>query len=226
VSALPEALPLALAAAFYPPALLVLLLLTSGKRPRRLVLSYCAGAALLTIGAGLIGLAVLNGVGLTTRDSSAPSGGVDILVGLALLVVAAWAWGRRAGSPNDAPDEPDRSGGRIAEWSRHARTSRKWAFVLGMAMFLPSPLYLMAVKDIADSGDPTASAVPAVFICAIAVLLFVEVPLVAMYVRPGQVAVGLERFHGWLTRNAWSLAAALALIGAIYAILKGVGALT
>jgi hypothetical protein len=36
--AFPQALPLAISALFYPPALLVLLLLT-GKHPRRLVLS-------------------------------------------------------------------------------------------------------------------------------------------------------------------------------------------
>ena len=36
MSALPQALPLAISASFYPPALLVLLLLLTGKHPRRL----------------------------------------------------------------------------------------------------------------------------------------------------------------------------------------------
>src|SRR4029077_14986236 len=40
VDALSEALPLALSAAIYPPALLVLLLLLTGDHPRRLVLAY------------------------------------------------------------------------------------------------------------------------------------------------------------------------------------------
>jgi hypothetical protein len=66
MSALPQALPLALSAAFYPPALLVLLLL-DGVQPRRLVLAYFGGAAILTIGSGQIRLAVLKGAGLTTQ---------------------------------------------------------------------------------------------------------------------------------------------------------------
>ena len=92
-------------------------------------------------------------------------------------------------------------------------------------MYLPSPLYLLAVKDIADSGDAHAANVLAVLLCAFTVLLFVEVPLVAMLVRPAGVAGGLERFHGWLTRNGWNLAAALALIAGVYAIVKGIGEL-
>ena len=89
-------------------------------------------------------------------------------------------------------------------------------------MFLPSPLYLLAVKDISDSGDSTWSNMLAVVICAIAVLLFVEVPLVAMVFVPSGVASGLERVHLWLGRNGWTLAAALGLIGGIYAIVKGI----
>ncbi len=65
----------------------------------------------------------------------------------------------------------------------------------------------------------------AVVLCAMAVLLFVEIPLVAMMVRPGGVAGGLERFHGWLSRNGWNLAAALALVAGVYAIVKGIGEL-
>ena len=89
-------------------------------------------------------------------------------------------------------------------------------------MYLPSPLYLLAVKTVSDSGDSSSSNVLAVLICAIAVLLFVEVPLVAMFLRPGGVASGLERFNGWLERNGWRLAAVLALTAGAYAIVKGI----
>ena len=93
-------------------------------------------------------------------------------------------------------------------------------------MFLPSPLYVMAVKDIADSHTSTASDVLAVLICAIAVMLFVEIPLVALFVRAAGVAAGIERFHDWLSRNGWTLAAVLCLIGGIYGIVKGVNRLS
>jgi hypothetical protein len=222
VSALPEALPLALAAAIYPPALLVLLLLLSSGQPRRLVATYLAGAATVTIGAGLLALGLLSGAGVTTQDSHTASGAVYVVVGVVLLAAAAWAWRR----PRDTQAESGPGDGRIADWSQRALANRGWAYVLGLAMFLPSPLYLLAVKDISDSGDSTAGQVLAVLICAIAVMLFVEIPLVAMLIWPTAVATGLERVYGWLSRNGWTLAATLALAGGIYAIAKGIGQLT
>ena len=221
VTALSEALPLALAAAIYPPALLVLLLLTGGPRPRPLVGTYFAGAALVTGGVGLVGLAVADGARLTVQRSHQASGITSIVLGLLLLPIAAWAW-RRGRRP---PRERERGNHRIAEWSRRAAASRPWAFVLGVLMYLPSPLYLLAIKAIADSGDSSASEVVAVLICAICVLLFVEVPLIALYVRPAAVAGGLRGVHDWLVRNSWNLAAACALAGAVYAVVKGVAEL-
>jgi hypothetical protein len=97
--------------------------------------------------------------------------------------------------------------------------------VLGLLMYLPSPLYLLAIKAVADSGDSSASNVLAVLVCAICVLLFVEVPLVALYVRPAAVTGGLRRVHDWLVGNSWNLAAACALAGAVYGIVKGVSQL-
>jgi Sap, sulfolipid-1-addressing protein len=226
MSALPQALPLALSAAFYPPALLVLLALLAGKHPRRLVLAYFAGAAILTTGAGLIALALLTQTGATTQESPTASGWLYIAAGVLLLALSRWAWRRRAREPTETRDESGATRGRIAEWSKRATTSQKWAFVLGLVMFLPSPLYLLAVKEIADSGDSSSSNVLAVLICAVAVMLFVEIPLAAMFVRPGGVAAGIERFHGWLRRNGWSFAAGLALIAGISAITQGIDALS
>ena len=152
MSALPQALPLALSAAFYPPALLVLLLLLTGKRPRRLVLAYFAGAAILTISAGLITLALLNTAGLTTQSSKSASGWTYIVVGLLLRALAASAWRRKARDPGEKKDNGGAGRGRIATWSQRATTSEKWALVLGLVMFLPSPLYVLTVKD-----SPTAA---------------------------------------------------------------------
>jgi Sap-like sulfolipid-1-addressing protein len=226
VSALPQALPLALSAAFYPPALLVLLALLTGTHPRRLVLAYFAGAAVLTVGAGLIALALLTQTGATTQESSTVSGWLYIAVGVMLLALSRWAWRRKAREPTATRDPSGASRGRIAEWSRRATASQRWAFVLGLVMFLPSPLYLLAVKEIADSGDSSSSNVLAVLVCAVGVMLFVEIPLGAMFVRPAGVTAGIKRFHGWLRRNGWSFAAGLALIAGISALAQGIDALS
>jgi MYXO-CTERM domain-containing protein len=226
MSALPQALPLALSAAVYPPALLVLLMLLDADRPRRLVLAYYGGAAILTVSAGLIALALLKEANLTTDSSPTASGTTYILVGVLLLALAAWAWRRRAHDPDQVPRDASAARSRITDWSKRATTSPKWAFILGLAMFLPSPLYLLAVKNIADSSDSTSSNVLAVLICSIAVMVFVEVPLVAMFVRPGGVTAEVKRFHSWLTRNGWTLTATLSLIAGIYAIVEGINTFT
>jgi Sap, sulfolipid-1-addressing protein len=226
VSALPQALPLALTAAFYPPALLMVVLLLAGTHPRRLVLAYYIGAAILTVGAGLIALALLKQAGVTSQSSRSASGGLDILLGVVLLGLAAWAWRRRAQGPAASPSRAAGSSRWLAEWSRRATTSQRWAFVLGLAMFLPSPLYLLAVKYVADSGASTSSNVLAVLICAVGVMVFVEIPLAALVVAPGSVATGIERFHGWLKRNGWTLAAVIAAAAAIDAIVTGISALS
>jgi len=216
----------AVSAAVYPPALLVLLLLLTGEHPRGLVLAFYAGAAILTISAGLIVFAVLEATGVNDQSSTTASGSFDVALGVVLLGVAAWAWRRRARDPRETPKEAGGASGRIATWSRRATTSEKWAFVLGLAMFLPSPLYVLAVKDIADSHSSTPSDVAAVLICAFAVMLFVEIPLVALFVRPAGVAAGIKRFDDWLKRHGWTLAAVLSLIGGVYAIAKGINALS
>jgi hypothetical protein len=224
VDALPEALPLALSAAIYPPALLVLLLLLSGEHPRRLVLAYLAGAALMVVGAGLIALAVLNGSGATSQSSKSASAGVEIAVGLALIVLGVWPWRRRAREP----DKPVGEGGEpgwIARCSQRATTSQRWAAALGLAIFLPSPLYLLAVQHIANSGSSAASDIAAVLICAIAVLIFVEITVLAMVVRPASVAAGLGATQSWLADNGWTLAAIVAFAAAAYALVEGIAAL-
>ena len=59
-------------------------------------------------------------------------------------------------------------------------------------------------------------------ICAFCVMLFVEIPLIALFVWPDGIAVGMHRFHDWLGGHAWRIVAVLAFAGAVFAIVKGI----
>jgi hypothetical protein len=222
MSALSEAVPLALSAAFYPPAIIVLIVLLASEHPRRLVYAYLAGAALIVFGVGVVFLGVLAGTSTTQQDSTSRSAGVDIAIGVLLLALSAWAWARRDRPP--AEPDPNADAGRVAQWSAKATASAKWAFVLGIVMYLPSPMYLAAIKAIADSGDPTSSQITAVLICGVCVMLFVEIPAIALLLRPDGLQRRLEAARDWMSRNGWRLLAALAGVAGVYVLIKGISA--
>jgi hypothetical protein len=191
--ALPQALPLAISASFYPPALLVLLLLT-GKHPRRLVLSYFAGAGLLNQCGPDCARAVEHGrvdhpefehgQRLGLHPDRAVAAGVGRVGAAAkghatLMRAKARARGVAAGPRSVA------AGDHEPEMGVRPRLGHVPPLIAVPAL---------AVKDIADSGDSSSSNVTAVLICAIGVMLFVEIPLVAMFIRPGGVAEGSSAF--------------------------------
>ncbi len=226
MSALPTAFPLALSASIYPPALLVLILLLTGEHPRRLVLAYFAGAALMVFGCGLIALGVMQSAGATSESSTSGSPELQIGVGILLFILSAWLWRRRTHQPDKPVADEGRPESRISQWSKRATTSQKWAFILGIAMFLPSPLYLLGISDIVNSGDSSSSKVAAVLICAVGYLVFLEITVIALFVRPGSVASGLKRANDWLSHNGWAFGAVVAFVAGVYALAEGISALT
>lgn len=218
MNALPEAIPLALAAAVNPPAILALILLLSGKHPQRLVLGFLAGAATAVIGIGLIGLLALTASGATGGDSRSASAGADLVLGLALVGLSAWAWRRRAHPPPepDGADDP----GRLARLSDRAARSVRWAFALGLIMYLFSPAYFAAVKAIAYSDSSTTGQLLAVLISAACTLLLVEIPAVWLLVRPDGVRATLERIRDWLATHSWTVVAVVAAAAGAWLLLN------
>ena len=141
-------------------------------------------------------------------------------------MLGTWLWRRRTRRPDKPAGDEEHQPGRVARWSQRATTSEKWSFALGLAMFLPSPLYLLAVQQIANSGSSASSNVVAVLICAMAVLIFVEGTVLALLIRPGSVAAGLDATQAWLARNGWTLGAIVAFAAAAYALVEGFDALS
>jgi hypothetical protein len=206
----PAAIPLAVAAAFFPPAVAVILwLFASPPRVRRGVV-YLSGAATSTLASGAIILGLLHGVATapgrrTVIESTVQVvlGGVFVLfaVGLALRRPALRGVGR---TPTRL-----RAGGYAG------------IFLLGVVMWTPSFAYVAAIDVIVDSGLSLFAQVLNLLIVAVIVLAPVEVPLLLYGLAPRRVIAMVTRVDALVRRYFWQLGAITAGAGGTYLVLRG-----
>lgn len=208
----PQTIALAFAASIYPPAVAAVIALGRGSQVRSRVLAFVTAAMLVTYAMGVLVLFVLKDVGATGLHYT-PSAAVDLALGVLLLGVAV-----RLNRPR-AP-RSERSGESKLE---RRLQSRRLAFVLGLTLYaLPSPIYVGAVKTIADAQLSTGSQL-AVLAVALAVMLWmIEVPMLLLVIVPERAGKTLEQINAWFIQNGRRLGM-LACVGAgIYLIAKGV----
>src|SRR5262245_6694965 len=164
----------------------------------RLAFAYFGGAATVTLGSGAAILVALRGSGLTERQHPTPSAGMELFLGVALLVVAVWmarhrvpAGARRSGRSEasepprevEGPDGVDVQASKVAGTGRH--TSRAGAlFLLGLITYLPSLLYVGAIKHLVDADLGGGITVLALFVFTVLVLQMVELPIILRLLAP------------------------------------------
>ncbi len=210
----PGALSLAIAASIYPPAVAAVIALGRGSEVRlRVVL--LVGAALLTVFAtGVLMLLAIREAGFTGSHHRTPGAGLEVAIGLVLLVLA-----RRLGRPRAQP-----SAAKPAGSSKTARylESRRLVLALGFILYvLPSPIYLAAVKVLADAHASTTRELAQLAVIALVMLWMIEVPMVMLLVFPRRAGAALERINDWFARHGRMLGAVVAAGVGIYLIVAG-----
>jgi hypothetical protein len=101
--------------------------------------------------------------------------------------------------------------------------SRRLAFALGIVLYvLPSPIYIGAVKSIADANSSTATELTSLVAVVAIMLWMVELPMLMLIVFPAQAADTLESINLWFTRNGRTLAILATVAVGIYLIVKGI----
>lgn len=207
----PQALALAFAASIYPPAVAVVIALGRGSQVRSRVLAFVAAAVIITYATGVLTLFVLSDIGATGLHYT-PSAALDMALGLLLLGLAV-----HLRHPRQAQDKPSGD-------SKLARRlqSRRLAFVLGLTLYvLPSPIYIGAVKTIADAKLSTSRELLALAVTLAVMLWLIELPMLLLLVIPGRASSALEQINAWFLQNGRRLGM-LACIGAgLYLIAKG-----
>ncbi len=219
-----QALALALAASIYPPAVAAVIALGRGAEVRSRVFAFVLAAALTTYAVGVVILLVLIDLGVSGSTKWTPSAAVELALGVALLLLALRLHrkgrGAAAETPNGAAAETtsaaaaDASGEQGPSKIERYLESRKLAFVLGVTLYvLPSPIYIGAVKAIADAKPSTADELLYLLAVVVVMLWMIELPMAMLLAIPARAASALEAANLWFARNG-RLLAVLAAVGA------------
>ncbi len=230
-----SALPLALAAGIYPLGLAIVLRYLGEPASMRHAYAYLAGTATVTFVAGVAILLTLRGSGLTERKHPTPSGGIQVFLGVGLLVVAVFLARRRkpaaadgpdaadASSPADkpaGPDQTDKPDGANAVPGRHPGLGR--VYLLGVVTYLPSLLYVSAIRDLANTDMSDSATALLLVLCGVLVLQMVELPIILRLTAPRHTGAILAAYNGWMHRHGRDLVVLLAAAGGVYVLISGV----
>jgi hypothetical protein len=229
-------LALAFAAGIYPLGLAIVVRYLGEPASMRRAYAYLGGAATVTFGAGTAMVVALRGSGLTKRQHPAPSAGVQLLLGVALLLVAVWMArhrapaGKRGSGPADTgqpsgetqgPDGPGRRMPRVAGKDRRTPGIGE-LFLLGMITYLPSLLYVGAIKNLVDADLSTGVTIVLLVVCAVFVLQMVELPIILRLLAPRRTGMILAAYNAWMHRHGRRLVIVLAAAGGVYFLISGI----
>jgi Sap, sulfolipid-1-addressing protein len=198
-----QAIPLALIASLYPLGLAAVLVLAEAMRPRPKVGVFLIGALACTMAVGFVVVFALHGAGVGQGSEQSDQYGLRLAIGVVFMVVAAVLY-RRPPRPHSSPSRVSRAasqGGLVA------------VFVVGLALYLPSPVYLSALQVVGTTKMDTAAMAVWAVIVAVLVLITVEVPVLLFLLAPGWTVPRLQAVNGWLDRNGHTLL--VAVVGAI-----------
>jgi hypothetical protein len=212
-----QALALALAASIYPPAVAAVIALGRGAEVRSRVFAFVLAAGLVTYAVGALILYALVELGATGSHHLTPGAALDVALGV-LLMLLALRLHRRRPDPAAAAAPAGATPSKIERYLE----SRRLAFVLGIVLYvLPSPIYIGAVKAIADANLSTSGELAALVGVVAVMLWMVELPMLMLLLVPERAAGALERINLWFARNGRSLGIVAAVAVGIYLIVKG-----
>jgi hypothetical protein len=185
---------LALAAGLWPVGLTAILAYLDHAPPLRNAYAYLAGALVMVGAVTVLAVVGLSALDTAPRHHATLSGGVTLALGVLALAFAVMLWRR-------APRPPRRT-------ERH-RAGAGGAFLVGFAMWIPSPVYLAALKAIKDTGAGTAEIALSSVLAVVVFLWIIEVPIVCYLIAPAATGRWLGAVNRWLRRNGRAIVVAL-----------------
>ena len=232
-----DALALAVAAGIYPLGLAIVLRYLGDPPSLRHAFAYLGGAATVTLGAGAAVVVALRLAKLPARQERTLSDGLQTVLGATLLLVALWIHRHQAAATY-------RTSRRIAAPSQKTGvspatralppkatiTSRGAArpraiFFLGAVTYLPSALYVAALKDLADASLGPSMTILSLFACASLVLIMIELPILLRMFVPRHAGQVIVVYDAWTRRHGWDIVLLISAASGLYFLASGIGGL-
>jgi hypothetical protein len=210
---------LAFTAALNPKLLAIDLLLIENRRPRAMFLCVLLGGLTVGITIGLLDVLVFRVDAISSQKTV--SAGVDLALGLLLLVVGALvATGRlqarrkaavpAGGAPPAMPEKKD-------GWARLLAEPRLGlAMLIGAVCGIPGAAYLSGLHILVTSKSSTANQVAGVILFVFIEFLLIIIPFAFLELRPEATKAALTNSQAWLLGHARQLMAYTALILGAY----------
>jgi hypothetical protein len=201
---------LAFGSCFFPTLLACVAIMLSRPEPQWLLIAFYLGGLLTSVATGIAVLTVFdNGDTVLGSTRSGPHPTFSIVTGLVALLLA-WLmasapgrsildrWRSRRRRRRAKPERQDRP-----SWAERslARASWRITFVIGAAIDLPGPLYLLALGKIANGDYSTVERLALILLFNVIMFLLLEVPLVGYLVRPEVTAKRVAATSAWLNAN-------------------------
>lgn len=221
---------LAFGAAIFPALLACVAILLSRPEPRRLIFAFYLGGLLVSVASGIAVLVAFEGGGeIAGSTSDAPHPTISIVVGLLgllftwLLVshrgralIESWRSRHRRRPP---------TAGQRPSWveRRLNRATMRIAFVVGGAINLPGPFYLLALGDLA-TGYGRAEQLALILLFNAIMFVLLEVPLVGYLVEPVWTARAVSALAAWLNSNGMRVIGVLVGFFSVSLLVQGVAA--
>jgi len=230
-----DLLPLALWSAFYPTLLALVVVILGRPQPRRLLVAYYLGGMTMSFAAAAVLIAAFDAghdVGASNR-SIGP--GVDFAIGL-LALLFFWVLltgrdrevrerraARKAAKQAGKPPKEDRD-----PWSQRIldRQSVGLTFAVSLFLNLPGGMYIVALKDIAQSNVGTGQTILWVVLYNLIQFLFAEIPLVFYLVAPDATRAKVMALNHWLGGHGRQIAMGLCVTAGAFLVIRGVVAVS
>lgn len=198
---------LAFASALNPKLLAIDLLLIDNRRPRAMFLSILAGGLGMAIAVGLVDVLVVRAD--TVNKQKSVSAGVDLAVGLILVIIAVLvATGpsllRRRRHRAGSAEAPVKGKDKGTSWAQRALSEPRplLAFAIGALIGLPGAEYLAALHNLIAGHYSTATRVLGVIVFSLIAFLLIIVPWLSLELWPTGTAAFLRRAQAWIAGHA------------------------